>query len=141
MGNSVKQGLINNPAVSMGWQVPNTKPVYWFLRLKLDLNAINVDKTTFCKALTAEGLSVMESYRNINCEKSWFKTKMVFGKTGFPWNCSDYKGDRNQQFKLDNAINVTNEHFNIFIHENYGDQETCDILSALKKVTQAYLKN
>ena len=140
IGEAIKEGLQNCTAVSMGWQVPDTRPVYWFMRLKLDLDAISVSKEQFCAALKKEGILASSSYRYIPCENPWFKNKAVFGKSGFPWNCSDYKGPRDPQFKFDNAIKVTDTHFNINFHENYGQKEIDDILTAIKKVERAYLK-
>ncbi len=140
IGEAVKNGLKGNDVVSMGWQVADTKPVYWFLRLKLNLDALLCDKLTFCQALDAEGIPVVESYRNIHCEKAWFKNKSVFGTSGFPWNCSDYKGDKNPRYILSNAIEVTDTHFNIQIHENFGNSEIDDILAAIDKVAGGYCR-
>jgi len=141
VGEAIKTGLKERKAVSMGWQVPETNPVYWFLRLRLDLQGLTVDKDTFCKALAAEGLPVGASYRHIPVEMPWFTNKATFGASGFPWNCSDYKGPRNPEFKADNAIKSTAEHFIIHCHENFGQQEIADILTAIGKVEDAYLKD
>ncbi len=140
VGEAIKAGLKKSKAVSMGWQVPQSQPAYWFLRLKFDPTPLTVDKETFCKALEAEGIPVASSYRHIPCEAPWFQNKAVFGKTGFPWNCSDYKGPRNPQFKITNAIKAVEDHFNIFINEAFGDREVADILTAIEKVETAYLK-
>ena len=139
IGESIKKGLESRKTLSMGWQVPDTKCVYWFLRLKLDTEAIIVDKATFCKALSAEGIPVVASYRHIAYEAPWFKNKAVFGTSGFPWSSSDYEGPKNPQYKIDNAIHVTDTHFNIAVHENYGEKEIDDILTAIEKVEKAYL--
>jgi len=140
VGQAIKEGLNARKAVSLGWQAPDTQCVYWFLRIELDLDALSVDKKTFCDALTAEGMPIAESYRHIHCEMPWFKEKAVFGTSGFPWNCSDYKGPKDPQFKIDNAISVTDSHFSIAMHENYRQQEIDDILTAIEKVEKNYLK-
>jgi dTDP-4-amino-4,6-dideoxygalactose transaminase len=127
-------------AISMGWQVEQTEPVYWFMRFKLDLNAIGVDKTTFCKALLAEGIPAGESYRHIPCEMPWFRNKAVLGKSGFPWNSSDYKGPRDPEFDMTNVIRATDEHFMLYTHENYDQDVLDDIIKIFKKVENAYLK-
>jgi dTDP-4-amino-4,6-dideoxygalactose transaminase len=64
----------------------------------------------------------------------------VFGKSGYPWTCDLYKGDRNATFPCPNASEAAETHFNISVHENYGEQEVRDILEALRKVEKAYLK-
>lgn len=136
----IEKGLADCRVVRPGKKVPDAECVYWFLRVKLELDAITVDKKTFCDALSAEGIGVMVSYRCIPCESPWFKDKAAFGKSGFPWNCSDYQGPRDPEFKIDNAISVTDTHFNFMMHESYGDREVADILAAVKKVEAAYLK-
>jgi len=135
---AIEAGLESSRAVSPGWQVPQSESVYWFMRLKLDLDPIRVDKETFCKALNAEGVPFGPSYRAIPCEWPWFKNKAVFGKSGFPWDCSDYKGPREPQYKIDNAIKAVQAHLVLTIHENYGSQEIEDILTAVEKVERAY---
>ena len=140
IGESIKKGLENSTVVSMGCQILNTKPVYWFLRMKLELNKIRVTKKIFCDALSKEGIMISASYRYIPSENPWFKNKAVLGKSGFPWNCSDYKGEKNPKFKLENAINVTDTHFNINFNENYEQKEIDDILLAINKVEIEYLK-
>jgi dTDP-4-amino-4,6-dideoxygalactose transaminase len=140
VGETLKDRLGTDGPVSIGWQVPQTEAVYWFLRVKLNLEALSVDKATFCNALKAEGIPNAPSYRHIPAEAPWFESKSVFGKSGFPWNASDYKGERNPSFKLDNAVEVTNEHFNVAMHESYGDAEIDAIYQALTKVAAAYAK-
>lgn len=140
VGEAVKEGLKDCKAVSMGWQADDTECVYWFMRLGLDLDALSVDKPKFCEALAGEGVGATVSYRHMQCERPWFINKAVFGKSGFPWNCSDYKGPRDPEFVLTNAIESTDTHFSIAVNERYGQQEIDDILAAIKKVEAAYLK-
>ncbi|MFA5863279.1 MAG: DegT/DnrJ/EryC1/StrS family aminotransferase [Phycisphaerae bacterium] len=137
---AIDQGLKSSKILSIGWQVPQTESSYWFLKLKLNIDAIRVDKNTFCKALTAEGLPINPDYRHIPSEAPWFKNKAVFGTSGFPWNCSEYKGPKNPQFKMDNAIKATETHFNLHFNESYGPKEIADTLSAFEKVEKAYVK-
>ncbi|OHB55632.1 MAG: hypothetical protein A2Y07_09765 [Planctomycetes bacterium GWF2_50_10] len=136
----IKEGLKRSKAVSMGWQVPDTESSYWFIRLKLDSNAIRVDKQTFCKALQAEGVMVDPHYNHVPCTFPWFQNKAVFGKSGFPWNCSDYKGPRNPSFKMKNTCDVVEAHFIMHLFESWSESEINNILTALNKVEAAYLK-
>ncbi|MFB3892961.1 MAG: DegT/DnrJ/EryC1/StrS family aminotransferase [Phycisphaerae bacterium] len=140
IGDAIRDGLKKRcRAVSMGWQVPRSRSVYWFGAMRLDPTAVRVDKDTFCKALAAEGLPITPSYRHIPCEAPWFKARAVFGSSGFPWTCSDYRGPRDPSFKMDNVLNVCATHFNLAIHENYGRREIADILAAFEKVEWAYI--
>lgn len=140
LGETLKKGLQGCKAVSMGWQVPGTECAYWFLRLRLETAALRVGKEQFCKALEAEGIPVTASYRHIPSEAPWFKNKAVFGNSGFPWLCSDYRGPRNPRYRLENAVRVTDTHFSVALHERYGPREVHDILAAIAKVESAYLR-
>lgn len=141
IGETIKAEVARScKAISMGWQVEQTEPVYWFMRFKLDLNAIAVDKATFCKALLAEGIPAGESYRHIPCEMPWFRNKAVFGKSGFPWNNPDYKGPRDPEFDMTNVIRATDEHFMLYTHENYDQEVLEDIIKIFEKVENAYLQ-
>ena len=77
----------------------------------------------------------MASTRNVRIDK---QAPPVFGKSGFPWRCSDYRGPRQPQFKLATALQAVAEHFNLAIHENYTRREIGDIVEAIRKVAGAY---
>ena len=136
----IRELLTDCKAVSLGWQVPDTKAAYWFLRMHVDVTKLTVDKATFVKALVEEGIPTSASYRHIPSEAKWFRDRAVFGKSGYPWHCPDYKGDRHREFPCPNAVEATDTHFNISVHENYGEPEAQDIAAALRKVEEAYLK-
>ena len=138
VGNAVRDAMAGHPIVGVGWQVPETQSSYWFLRMKVNTGALRVSKTEFCQALTAEGLGINPAYRAIPAEYPWFQQKKVFGDSGFPWSCSDYKGPREPQYHIEKAIEAVESHFNIAIHENFGQQEIDDIVAALEKVAAAY---
>jgi len=140
VGEAIKRGLAGRPAVSVGWQVPETMCVYWFLRIRLDLTALKVGRDEFCKALAAEGLPVTPSYRHCPVEAPWFVNRSVFGKTGFPWSAAEYGGARTPTAKITNMAAVSDTHFNLALHERYGQPEINDVVNALIKVETAYLK-
>jgi len=139
VGEAIKKGLKNSPAVFMGWQAPGTECSYWFLRLGIRPERLRVDKARFCEALCAEGIPAGASYRHIPGEAPWFRNQATFGKSRFPWSCSDYKGPRRPVYHFPNAIKATDAHFSVSVHENYTDREVRDILAAIRKVEQAYL--
>jgi dTDP-4-amino-4,6-dideoxygalactose transaminase len=139
-GEAIKKALKDSPAVSVGWQVPRTECSYWYLRVALRLEALRVDMVTFQQALAAEGISNLRGYPILPCSFPWFKNKAVFGKSGFPWDCSDYAGPREPQCRSENAVKALNESFCINFHEKYGPREVRDIVTALKKVEEAYLR-
>ena len=126
-------------SVRLGKIVPESDPVYWFVRLRLDVEVVGIDKAMFCEALAAEGIPVTPSYRHIPVEMPWFRNQAVFGSTGFPWRCSDYAGEKNPVFDLPNAIAATEEHFNLNINERFNEREADDIVRAIKKIEACYI--
>jgi dTDP-4-amino-4,6-dideoxygalactose transaminase len=138
IGEAIKDGLGDCRAVSVGWQPDETECTYWFLRLALDLDAITVDKAAFGAALTAEGIPVTAEYRHIPAEQPWFRERRVFGQSGFPWTCGDYAGSRRPVARIQNAIRAVETHFNVAMHERYGEAEIDDILAAVRKVEAAF---
>ncbi len=133
VGETLKREMKKFKSVSVAWQVPETESSYWFVKIKFDPAAVRVDKNAFCQALASEGIPVSPHYRHIPAEAPWFKN--IFTR-----DCSDYKGPKTPQFKIDNAIRVTDTHFNVSIAESYGDQDVADILAAIEKVEKSYLK-
>lgn len=114
--------------------------VFWFQFIKLHLDRLSVDRSAFCKALSAEGIPVTDGYWAVPAEMPWFKSRTVFSHSGFPWASPQYKGDPNQSFDLPN-LKVTDAcHLRLVLHENCGEQEVADIVAALEKVENALLK-
>jgi len=136
----IREAIAHLQTVSLGWQAPDTEPVYWFMRIHVDVPKLTVDKDAFARAVAAEGIPVTPSYRHIPSEALWFRQRKVFGSSDYPWGLPAYKGDRNAAFPCPNAVTSVQSHFNLAIHENYGEQEVADIASAFEKVEKAYLK-
>jgi dTDP-4-amino-4,6-dideoxygalactose transaminase len=137
IGEAIKERLAGG-AVTVGWQPDETECAYWFLRLRIDLDAISVDKATFCVALAAEGIPVVPDYRHVPAEQAWFRERHVFGSSGFPWTCSDYAGPRQPVARIQNALKAVETHFNVAMHERWADREIQDAVAAVKKVEAAY---
>jgi len=140
VGEAVKEALKDEPAVRVGWQVPGAECSYWYLRITLTLDALRVDKAQFCRALAAEGIPCLPDYPILPSMAPWFANKAVFGRSGFPWDCSDYGGPRQPQSRTENAVRAVRENVCVVLHESYGEQEADSIVAALKKVQTAYLR-
>lgn len=111
---------------------------YWFLFFKFDAQAVEVSKEQFAKALEAEGIPARGGYWHTMIDAPWYKERRVFGTSKLPWSSPQYKGDAGKTYELPNARATDASHFNIFIHENCGEQEAADIVRAIKKVEAAY---
>ena len=69
----------------------------------------------------------------------WFMDKNVFpGGGDLPWSLPEYKGDPDQSFCVDNAIEAAESHFNVSIHENWTDTEVDGLVEALAKIETAF---
>jgi dTDP-4-amino-4,6-dideoxygalactose transaminase len=132
-GDGVKEGLRELATVSVGWQPPDSECSYWFLRIGLELERLSVSKEDFVEALVAEGIPAATGYRHIQAESTWWTDRH---KGWCPWLCRD-RGAKAPE--LPNAIAVTDRHFNVSIHEGYGDEEVQDIVEALARLERAFL--
>lgn len=140
VGEAVKEGLKAVPGVSLGWQAPDSKSAYWFLRIHVDPDAFTVDMGTFVKAVGAEGVPAGWPYAPVTSTQKWFREQSVFGRPGLPWSAAEYRGDRAPVYDLPGAHLARNTHFNSGIHESCGETEAADIVMALAKVAEVYAR-
>jgi dTDP-4-amino-4,6-dideoxygalactose transaminase len=140
VGETVKDGLREGVAVTLGRQTPGSECSYWYLRVTVDFAALRVDRATLCEALAAEGIPLLPEYPRIPCTSPWFAEKAVFGGSGYPWECPDYAGPRRPQCRVENAKRALHENITICMHEGYGPEVAEQIVAALKKLEAAYLR-
>jgi perosamine synthetase len=127
-------------AVRPGREVPGAESTYWFMRFLVEADRLRVDKDGFARAVIAEGIPAMASYRHLPSEAVWFRERRVFPGSDYPWGLPAYRGDRGAVFPCPNAVAAAESHFCLSIHENFTDWEVADIAAALHKVEQAYLR-
>ncbi len=126
--------------VSMPKLLPGTEPSYWFIRMRFNSEAASCDKTTFCKALVAEGLPVDPDYNHLQHTFEWCAARRVFGSSGYPWASPAYKGDPERKFYCPNAHDAIADHFILQAHQNWGEEEIYDAIEILAKVDAALRK-
>jgi dTDP-4-amino-4,6-dideoxygalactose transaminase len=137
---TIAKGLEELKAVSLGEELPETEGVYWFLRVRVETSLLSVDKPAFAAAVAAEGLPVDERYSQPASKRPWFRQQCTYGKTGCPWSCPLYKGDRKPSFECPVAEEMLDSHFVVYFNEGYGEEEARDIVAVLAKVESACLK-
>ncbi|MFH1570207.1 MAG: DegT/DnrJ/EryC1/StrS family aminotransferase [Gemmatimonadota bacterium] len=137
---AVQQRMARLQAVRPGREVEGTEGVYWFMRFAVDASRLTVSKDDFARAVAAEGIPVGASYRHIPSEAKWFRERRVFPPSDYPWGLPAYQGDRRASFPCPQAVAVTDSHFILSIHENLGDGEADDVVTALAKVEEAYCR-
>jgi len=84
--------------------------------------AICVEKTRFAQALIAEGIDLSPHYNYLVADWPWVR----------PYLSDD--------FDTPNARDIRDKTFNLYLNENYGEQEVKDTCDAIYKVEMAYLK-
>jgi dTDP-4-amino-4,6-dideoxygalactose transaminase len=136
----INEGLNNFKIVSPAWQVSDTQSAFWFMKIKFNQNECSTDKLSVCQALSAEGLPISPHYRHIPAEMPWFINQSVFGTSGFPWSCAEYKGSRKPTYSFPNAIAVTECHLNLHFNESFSSQDIEDCLKIFEKVESALRK-
>jgi dTDP-4-amino-4,6-dideoxygalactose transaminase len=115
--------------------LPGAEHVYWWWRLRVNTAKITVPKEEYCAALVAEGVPMNPNYSAaLPFTFEWFQNRR--GK--FPWNNPEYKGDAGIEFECPNAKAAMAKHFNLTIHESWGEKEADAIMAAFKKVDEAY---
>lgn len=125
-------------------EVPSgVKHSYWWWRLKINLDALpSKDKFAFLGAVIAEGVVMIDDYSfAMPSTFDWYTKRSVFGSSQYPWSAKEYKGDAGRQFPLPNTRQTMAEHFNLFIHESWGDVEAEAIAEAFLKVEHAMCKD
>lgn len=121
--------------------IKGAEPSYWYLRLKVDKERVTCSKKEFVEAAMAEGILMISDYHpGLPFTFDWYTNKRVFGKKGFPWYNTSYQGDPNLAYGIPNAIAAVESHFNLSIFESWDDKEIELILTAFKKVYDAYRK-
>lgn len=66
--------------------------VYYVYPMIFDPKATGVPRNQVVKALKAEGVAVAAGYQNLHL-LPMYQQKIAYGKSGFPWNSTIYKGD------------------------------------------------
>lgn len=87
----------------------------------VNTDAIRVDKTTFARAIIAEGIALNPHYYYLVADWPWVK----------PYLSDD--------FNTPNARSIRDRTFNLYLNENYREQEVLDTINAIEKVENAYL--
>jgi len=94
----------------------------FFFPIFVDITRLDCSKIDFAKAVQAEGIGLLPDYGCIVSEWPWAKK---------------YLSD---SFITHNAVSTRDRSFNLFINEQYGEEELADIINAIVKVEHYFLK-
>lgn len=98
----------------------NDSPFYFPIFVKME--QVSVSKFDFANAILHEGIPLSVQYNYLVVDWPWVK---------------NYLAD---SFYTVNARNVVDSSFNLYLNENYGNQELRDIVEAIVKVENAYFR-
>jgi dTDP-4-amino-4,6-dideoxygalactose transaminase len=138
----IAKGLAGSKSIIVPELPSGVKHSYWWWRLKINLDVLPArDKIAFLGAVAAEGVSLMDDYSfAVPSTFDWYTKRCAFGSSHYPWCASEYKGDANRQFPLPNTWQTMAEHFNLVIHESWGEAEANATVEAFLKVEQVMCK-
>jgi len=89
----------------------------------VDTKKIKTNKINFAKAILAEGISLNPHYRYLVSDWPWVKKYLK------------------DNFDPVNAREIRDKTFNLYLNENYKENEVKDTVNAILKVEKAFIKN
>lgn len=123
------------PAVEKDWAYHSFYKYYATIKA----GALQVSRDDFVKAVRAEGVPIGLGSAPENYREEMFQKKIGYGQTQCPYECPWYKGriDYNQ-VACPNARETGSRTFVLLVHPTADLSDMNDVLSALKKVGEAY---
>ena len=110
---------------------------YWFGFLRIQPDRWRVDKTQFAAAVGAEGLPVYGAgYYHVPTQWEWFQNRAAT----LPWSSPQYTGQYRDQPPLPNIAAAEATHNRLIFNECWTSREVEDLVAAVQKVEQAYLR-
>jgi len=117
----VAAGLAESAKICRGYPVsPADSP--FFYPIIVDVERISCSKIEFAEAVQKEGIDLNLHYRFVVDEWPWVRPYLADG------------------FKTENARNIRDRSFNLYLNENYGEAEANDTVEAILKVERYFAK-
>lgn len=131
--------LAETKAFRLGWVPPGARSAYWFLRVRVDLERLTVDKEQVARALAAEGVPAAATYTSLIHVQKWFAERRTFGESGLPWTLP---GARKIDYSdcCPNAARALERHVIVHFHESLSDAVIDGMARAFAKVDRAYAR-
>ncbi len=135
IGEYIKRKL-NKLSITMnvGEQIKDSRNVYWFVRVSIDLSKIRISKNNFCKALVAEGVPMASEYDYNPFKYKWYKSKKTLSIA------KSHGFDLDKNIKPTNYLSSIKTDFVIFVRESFSNNDINLIIKALLKVEQEFKK-
>jgi len=133
-------GVKDMGSVGMPGRLPGADPSYWWCRMAVNVEKLTCTGEQFREALAAEGVLMARADNIMPHTMDWYRRRRVFGSSGYPWACPLYEGDAEREFPCPNAHEALSRHINLKLMESWQDAEVADMLTAFRKVDEAFLK-
>ena len=135
LGEYIKKQLkLRSKTMKVGYQIPGSHCVYWFVRIHLNLDKITASKKLFCKVLMAEGIPMAENYDYNPFKYDWYQSNIVKSLLKGHGHVVDKK------IMPKNYKKNLQSNFVIFIRESFSKHDIDSIIKSLLKVEQIYRK-
>jgi dTDP-4-amino-4,6-dideoxygalactose transaminase len=118
------------------------KHSFWLFPITLDEEKIKIAPEVFNEALNAEGIPSSFGY----IKKPLYlypvlKEKITFGRSHYPFDLPEARKVEYKEGDCPNAEKLLKKVITIPVNEFYEDEDIEDIIKALKKVSNYYIKN
>ena len=131
-------GIDELKTISAPEALPGTINSYWWMRLNVNLTALNCSRKEFFDAMMAEGVPVSPDYKAaLPSTFPWFQDRA----NKYPWNNPCCQGDPCREFALPNAMQAMEDNFIFFIKESWDMEEAEMIMNAFRKLDAAFAAN
>ncbi|MFZ2137472.1 MAG: hypothetical protein WAV78_11185, partial [Xanthobacteraceae bacterium] len=100
--------------------MPTSSPFYF--PVIVDVDAISCSKIEFAEAVRAEGIDLNPHYKYVVCEWPYIQPHLA------------------DDFDTPNARSIRDRSFNLYLNENYREQESKDCVKAIVKVEKYFKK-
>jgi perosamine synthetase len=131
--------LSNVPALTAPFVRPSVRHGYYVYAIKYDAHAFGVPRDRFVAAMNAEGIPVGAGYTEPIYLEPVYQRRIAFGRDGFPFTYSGYKG----QVNYDRGLCPETEKMyyeNLIIidvcHANIERRDLDDTVNAFEKVIE-----
>jgi perosamine synthetase len=134
--NRLTEGLLGLKGVTLPIVKQECTHVYYVYPIRYQQVEVGVCRDRIVEALIAEGVSVSNSYANLHL-LPLFQKKQAFGKNGFPWSASFYKGTVSYKKGICPVAESLNdsEYIGIGMCEySYSDEQIDLMITAFHKV-------
>ncbi len=139
MARRLEEMLADSALFSLGWLAEAGRSAYWFLRVRVHLDACTETKEDIAGRLGRRGVLAAPTYTSIIYRQPWFQTKQIFGQSEIPWSLPQCKRIPNYEHCCPNAERALANHLMISFNESMTDETMDRLANAMAEVEKEIL--